>query len=159
MDYFNEFWLGFITAEFIKKCVDEAIATCNGCRDGKISPLLHMHHQLGLLDKIIHHMEPVRGALLPHISSLYEDFKQKFTSSNMNKDAYVSNARFFLISATPESLYYGRYLNEANDEVVHYQPITEEIQKVAVKKGIKRPRKKKDSISQNVSRTADTEDL
>ena len=162
MDYFNEFWLGFVTADFIKRCVDMSLATCDGCRDGKISPLLHMHHQLGLKDKITYHMESVRGALLPNLHLLYEEFKQKLTSnSNMDKDAYISTARFFLISATPESLYYGRYLNEVNDSFIHYQPITEkpQSQTVEVKRGIKRSRKNKTSISQNVSGESYSEDL
>ena len=145
MDYFNDFWYGYITAEFVRRCVDESLTSCHGCRGGKISPLLHMHHQRGLKDKLIHHMESVRGALIPLIPTLYEDFKLKVTDANMDKDAYVTNARFFLISVTPESLYYGRYLTESNDSFIHYQPITE-----PAKPAIKRKRKQKKLISHNV---------
>ena len=147
MDYFNEFWLGFITAEFVQRCVAESLVHCYGCRDGKISPLLHMHHQLGLKDKLIYHMETVRGTLIPLIPTLYEEFKLKVVDANMDKDAYVTNARFFLISATPESLYYGRYLTESNDAFIHHQPI------IKLQNPIKRRRKQKTVISQNVPGT------
>ena len=159
MDYFNEFWLGFITAKFVQRCVDEALQTCHGCRDKKVSPLLHMCHQLGLENKITYHMETVRGNMIPEIPSLYEEFKSKVDSSSMDKDAYVTNARFFLISATPQSLYYGRYLNETNDAFIHHQPIREEPVKVAGKKGIKRRKKQKELISQNVPGTDVAEDV
>ena len=150
MDYFNDFWLGYITAEFIKKCVDQSLVDCHGCRDGKISPLLHIHHQLGLKEKITHHMEFVRGELISAIPSLYDQFKLKCVDSSMDKDVYVTNARFFLISITPESLYYGRYLNETNDFFISSQPITEPSRK----RTIKGAKKQKKVISNNVSGTA-----
>ena len=146
MDYFNDFWLGYVTSDFVRRCVDESLANCHGCRDGKISSLLHTHHQLGLKEKIKHHMESVRGTLIPQIPSLYDEFRLKIEDSNMDKNAYVTNARFFLISATPESLYYGRYLNENNDQFIHSQPIRE-----PPKKSIKRTPKPKKTISKNVS--------
>ena len=118
MDYFNDFWYGYITAEFVRRCVDESLENCHGCRDEKISSLLHKHHQLGLKDKLVYHMESVRGALIPLIPTLYEEFKLKIAlkigDTIMDKDAYLTNGRFFLISATPESLYFGRYLTETN---------------------------------------------
>ena len=145
MDYFNEFWLGYITAEFIRRCVNESLVKCYGCRDGIISPLLHTHHQLGLKDKVVYYMEMVRGSMIPQIPSLYEEFKLKLVDSNMDKDVYVTNARFFLISTTPESLYYGRFLNEVNDSFIHSQPITEPSQK----RTIKGSKKQKKLISNN----------
>ena len=157
MDYFNDFWLGFVTAEFVRRCVDESEATCHGCRDGKISPLLHIHHQLGLKDKIIYHMEPIRGVMMPLIPSLYEEFKVKVNSPNMNKNAYVTSAKFFLVAATPESLYFGRYLNEQNDAFIHHRPAKEKI--MTVGKGIKRTKKRKVVISQDVPWSAVPENL
>ena len=148
MDYFNDFWYGYITAEFVRRCVDESLANCHGCRDEKISPLLHIHHQLGLKDKLIYHMESVRGAIIPLISTLYEEFRLKVVDANMDKDAYVTNVRFFLISATPESLYYGKYLTELNGAFIHNQPIIEPSNPT-----IKRRRRQKKPTSQNVPGT------
>ena len=149
MDYFNEFWLGYITAEFIRRCVNESLVKCHGCRDGKISPLLHTHHQHGLKDKVVFYMEMVRGLMIPLIPSLYEEFKLKVGGSIMDKDAYVTNARFFLISATPESLYYGRFINETNDSFIHSQPIREPITEPSRKRTIKGSKKQKKVISNN----------
>lgn len=156
MDYFNDFWYGYITAEFVRRCVDESLANCHGCRDEKISPLLHMHHQLGLKDKLVYHMETVRGALIPLIPTLYEEFKLKVADAITDKVTYVTNGRFFLISATPESLYFGRYLTETNDAFIHYQPIMEPIIE-PTKPNIKRRRRQKKLIFQNVPGTVVTQ--
>lgn len=121
MDYFNDFWLGTITAEFINQCVHQAAISCSGCRDGKHSPLLHMCQHQGLESKLVTYMELIRGNLLPRIPEIFEKFQLNIENANLDRDTYVTNARFFLVQATAQSIYYGSFLNERNDAFIHHQ--------------------------------------
>ena len=118
MDYYHDFWMGFLTEQMIRQVVEMALIKCSGCCDEMHSPMLHLHHQLSLLEKLKCYFYEVRGSILSSIEALYEQFEDKLPHSNdLNKDKeiYVNNGRFFLISATPESLYYGRFICEMND--------------------------------------------
>ena len=63
-------------------------------------------------------MTEVRGGLLTCIPTLYTQFKDKLPySDNPEKDEelYVQGGRFFLLTLSPEALYYGRYVSEMTD--------------------------------------------
>ena len=118
MDYYHDFWIGFLTEQMIRQVVEMALIKCSGCSEKMHSPMLHLHHQLSLLEKLKCYFDEVRGSILSSIEASYEQFEDKLPHSNdLNKDKeiYVNNGRFFLISATPESLYYGRFVCEMND--------------------------------------------
>ena len=122
MDYYHDFWIGFLSEQIVRQAVELTLIKCPGCEDKMYSPLLHLHHQLSLLDKIRTYFEEIRGSLLPTISALYDRFKEKLPHSDdldKDKDTYINNGRFFLISITSEALYYGRYLNEMNDSYIN----------------------------------------
>ena len=122
MDYYHDFWIGFLSEQIVRQAVELTLIKCPGCEDKMYSPLLHLHHQLSLLDKIRTYFEEIRGSLLPTIDTLYEQFKDKLPhSDDLDKDneVYIKNGRFFLISITSEALYYGRYLNEMNDSFIN----------------------------------------
>ena len=122
MDYYHDFWIGFLSEQIVRQAVEMALIKCSGCEGKMHSPLLHLHHQLSLLDKLRTYFEEIRGSLLPTIDALYEQFKNKLPhSDNLDKDKeiYINNGRFFLISLTSEALYYGRYLNETNDSYIN----------------------------------------
>ena len=118
MDYYNDFWIGFLAEQIARQAVEMSLIKCVGCQDNMHSPLLHSHHQLSLLDKLRRHFEEIRGSVLPTINALYEQFKNKLPHSDdpdKDMEIYLKNGRFFLISATADALYYGRYLTEMND--------------------------------------------
>ena len=122
MDYYHDFWVGFLSEQIARQAVEMAIIKCAGCEERMYSPLLHSHHQLSLLDKLRSYFEEIRGSILPTIETLYEQYKVKLPhSDNLEKDKeiYLKNGRFFLISVTAEALYYGRYLNEMNDSYIN----------------------------------------
>ena len=141
MDYYHDFWIGFLSEQIARQAVEMALIKCPGCDKKMYSPLLHLHHQLSLLDKIRTYFEEIRGSLLPTIDALYEQFKNKLPhSDNLDKDKeiYINNGRFFLISLTSEALYYGRYLNETNDFYINEGFLTVKKRKISkAKKPIK----------------------
>ena len=122
MDYYHDIWIGYLTGLIVQRCVELCVLRCPGCIDKLKSPVLHLHHQYSLLDKLKTHIDEIRGSLLPTISQLYDIVKNKLPhSDDLAKDMeiYTNNARFFLQTATPETLYYGRYLNEQDDSIIN----------------------------------------
>ena len=122
MDYYSDLWIGYLTGSCIQNCVDLCVLNCPGCKDKLKSPVLHLHLQYSLLDKLKIYLDEVKGKLLPTIEKMYDAVQHKLPhSSNMNpdKELYCNNARFFLHTTNPEALYYGRYLNEQNDCIIN----------------------------------------
>ena len=146
--------MGAITSEVINLTIHHSKITCNGCRDQKYSPLLHLCQQQGLEAKLMSHMEAVRGLLIPRIPELFDRFQRNIENTALDKDVYVTNARFFLIQSTPQSIYYGTFLNESNDAFIRkqmQQTIPQQIQILPKDRTIKkRPREKK-LISQKLA--------
>lgn len=122
MEYYHDFWIGFLTEKVTRQAVELSVIKCPGCQDKMYSPLLHLHHQLSLLEKLRSYFEEIRGSLLPTIEVLYNEFQDKLPhSDDLEKDRkiYIKNGRFFLISATADALYFGRYLTEMNDSYIN----------------------------------------
>ena len=116
--YYNDSWLGFLTETFVRQSINMCQKDCPGCRDEMKSAILHLHHQLSLLDKIKKYFEEIRGNLLTNIPAQYSRFEKKVPhSDNLEKDKviYCGIARSFLITSTPETLYYGRYISDEID--------------------------------------------
>ena len=117
----NAEWIGYLAENFIQKCVSRAILECTGCRDNMKSDLLHLHHQQSLLQKLQHHFDPIRADLLNSLPTLYKAIEGKLPhSEDKKKDMmiYCDLGRHFLISCSPEALYFGRYINEMNDAFI-----------------------------------------
>lgn len=116
--YDNVDWVGFLTENVIQKCVSWALADCPGCQDGMKSQILHLHHQLSLLDKIQNHFEKARGEVLGSLPTLYKIFSPSLPHSpDLKKDAviYCNLGKVFLSTSSPQALYFGRYINNMND--------------------------------------------
>ena len=121
MNYYHDIWIGYLTEIIVRKTVETCINHCSGCRDKLKSPLLHLHHQYSLLDKLHLYINEIRGNLVPIINSLYNDVSHKLPHSDdlmKDKELYTNNARFFLTTSSPESLYFGRYISENNDCII-----------------------------------------
>ena len=122
MDYYHDFWIGFLSDQIIRQAVETSLLNCAGCRDGLKSPLLHLHQQLSLLDKIVTYFDEIRGSKISQIETLYDQFQVKLPHSsdlNADREIYVKNGRTFLLFATPQSLYHGRYVTEMNDMYIN----------------------------------------
>ena len=123
MTFFNNAdWIGFLAENVVKKCVALNLAECSGCKDGMNSDLLHLHCQLSLLEKIQSHFEAARGEALHNLPLLYKQIEAKLPHSNdKNKDKaiYLSVGRLFLHTISAPALYYGRYINETNDDMIN----------------------------------------
>lgn len=122
MTFFNNAdWVGFLAENIIQRCVSLTQTECSGCKDGVKCDILHLHHQQSLLDKVQNHFEAARGDVLNHLCDLYKEMEEKLPhSSDMRKDRsiYCGVGRFFLLTISPQALYYGRYVNELNHAVI-----------------------------------------
>ena len=119
--YNNADWVGFLAENIIQKCVTLTLEECSGCRDEVSCDILHHHHQLSLLDKVKKHFETARGMVLSALGELYKEMEVKLPhSGDLKKDRsiYYGVGRFFLLTITPQALYYGRYVNEENHGVI-----------------------------------------
>ena len=122
-DYDTNLWLGILTGHIIQKCTELARHRCPACKTELKSPLLHLHEQQSLLEKIHTYFNEVRGILLPMVGQIYDSVKHKFIlrgsdNENIGKENHLGHARFFLQTASPEIVYYARYLTAANDEII-----------------------------------------
>ena len=122
MNYHHDIWLGFLTGFFAKKCMEISILKCPACKDKVKSPLLHLHYQQSLLQKMKAHFNEVQSALISKLDELFDIVRYKLPTSDnptTDKQIYTNNARIFLHTANANTLYYGRYLSETNDCVIH----------------------------------------
>ena len=119
--YYNDGWLAYLADRVVQKCVDLSIKECPGCKDGKISPILHLHQQLSLLDKLANYFEQTRTQVLQDIEKLYTQISDKLPHSKdekQDKIIYCNVGRNFMITCTAQSLYFGRYISDMNDSFI-----------------------------------------
>ena len=119
--YNNDSWIGYLAEIAIRKCISSSIVECSGCRDNMKCAILHLHNQLSLLMKLQQYFEPIRADLLNSLSEIYNKVEMKLPHSDDRKKdmaIYCNIGRIFLITLSPEALYYGRYVNEMNDSFI-----------------------------------------
>ena len=119
--YDNVDWVGFLTENVMRKCISWTLAECPGCQDGMKNDILHQHHQLSLLDQVQNHFEKARGEVIGSIPALYKIFSPSLPhSSDPKKDAVIfcNLGKTFLLTSSPQALYFGRYINSLNDSCI-----------------------------------------
>ena len=119
--YDNVDWCGFLTENVIRKCVYWTLAECPGCRDGMKNDILHHHHQLSLLDTVQNYFEKARGEVIGSMPTLYKIFSPNLPHGpEPKKDAiiYCKLGNNFLLTSSPQALYFGRYINSLNDTCI-----------------------------------------
>ena len=79
--YYNDACLGLLTETIVREVLDICEKECPGCRDDMKSALLHLHHQLSLLDKLKKIFEQIRADLLSNIPKIYTQFQMKLPHS------------------------------------------------------------------------------
>ena len=113
--------MGFLAENIIRKCVSMSLTECPGCKDGMKSEVLHLHSQRSLLEKLQAHFEPARAEILNSITILYKNVEDKLPHSDDRKKdmtIYCNVGRHFLITCSPQTIYYGRHVTEQNDSFI-----------------------------------------
>ena len=121
MDYHSEVWKGYIVGLFVSSCVNLDRKNCPGCKAKLLCPLLHQHLQFSLLDKIRIHFDHVKPVLIKRIERLYKLIEDKLPHSdnmNVDRELYCKAGVYLLENACPESIYWGRYIDEFNDSYI-----------------------------------------
>ena len=119
------YWIAYIVDNLVKEYLTESKDNCPGCKDGKQSPILHLHLQLGLKDILEFYLH----AATVKVDVLLEDLLMKFVVqlniklNEMDKASYISHGRMLLKTCTPGSIYYGNYVNEVYDDIIN-TPVT-----------------------------------
>ena len=142
--YFSDLWIGFLCEQIVRQTVQISKIRCPGCESKLKSPLLHQHEQQSLLEKMRIYFEEIRGSVLPAVTELYSQFKEKLPhSDDMKKDeeSYVNAGRQFLSNITSDALYYGRFQNEFVDDLI------DEGFRIKKKKVSSQPPRKKQKIN------------
>ena len=120
--YCNDNWIAYLCEHIVRQSSQKCISDCPGCNDKLHSTILHLHEQLSLLDKLRKYFQEIRGSILHDIESYYTVFENKLPHSDDKKKdklIYLNIARSFLITATSDSVYFGRYLDECNDGFIN----------------------------------------
>ena len=121
MDYCSDIWIGYLTGMVLNRCVKLSLQRCPGCAAKLKCPILHQHEQSSLLDKIRLYFDEVRGVILSSVDRLYDMIQRNLPhSSDLKKDKeiYCNNGALFLTTANPDSIYWGRYIDELNDAMI-----------------------------------------
>ena len=120
--YCNDNWIAYLCEQIIRQSSQRSIADCPGCNAKLYSPLLHLHEQLSLLDKLRKYFQEIRGSILHDTEFHYTVFDNKLPHSDDKKKdklIYLNIARNFLLTATSDSVYFGRFLDESNDSFIN----------------------------------------
>ena len=145
-------WLGYLVSVFVNETVNQAMECCPGCHNQKSSPLLHSHHQSGLLEKLTMFHPLVKGTMLSKLPDLVLDFVKKFPDPEVYDEAGRKVLRIFgrdfLIQSNPTFIYYSHYLTPDLDEIIGTMPEIKvnpmTVKRAATKMSkMKQPRKKK----------------
>ena len=107
----SELWMAWITNSIVVKSLQLSKERCPACKENLSSPLLHYHIQLSLLDKMKCYFEETRGPMVKSIEQCFDDFAVHIGLKEDGSNYYFLG-QTFLLMATAESLYYGRYVDE-----------------------------------------------
>ena len=107
----SELWMAWLTNTIVVKSLQLSKGRCPACKDNLSSPMLHYHIQLSLLDKMRCYFEETRGPMIQSIEQCFDDFAAQIGLKEDGSNYYFLG-QTFLLMATAESLYYGRYVNE-----------------------------------------------
>ena len=94
---------------------------CPGHKEKLNSPLLHLCGQLSLYEKLVKYFEPAKGNLFKKLENEYTSIDHVIPHSDKpeeDKKYYLEFARNFLLSVTPDAVYFGRYISEENDQII-----------------------------------------
>jgi|EP00116_Pleurobrachia_bachei_P014599 hypothetical protein len=126
MLYFENVWVAALTDSMVRRVCTISEKLCPAHKAGLKSPILHLCHQDSLLDKLGKHFHTAQGELLRNLDKEYDIISSKLPKSDKPEDdrqCYVSCGRSFLLTVTPEALYYGRYIGENDDKLIYTKTV------------------------------------
>ena len=111
MTFKKDMWFAYVINHVIENCKSLCILQCKGCQLKWKSVILHQHEHLSLLEKIEKHLVSAREDLLGvKLRGLLKHFEQSETLSMAGKKELLNQTRTLILYATPQSLYYGRWM-------------------------------------------------
>ena len=116
--YCSDLWLAYVSNRVVDEAIKLVRRDCPGHKKAFNSALLHQCQQMSLHDKLAVRFNEIRSAILRQLDSLYEELKDSLPNSDdldQDKADAIAIARQFLLTATPDSLYYGRFVTEDTD--------------------------------------------
>ena len=115
MSIATDVWFAYVVNHIMDKCIAISKEYCEGCQLKWKSAFLHQHEQLPLLKKIELHLDEVRGNLLGiGLESLFKKFIKDETLPTP-KEELLQQTTSIIHHATPQSLYYGRWMTVEHD--------------------------------------------
>lgn len=120
--YCNDTWIAFLCENIFRLTLKKSMQDCPACNNKIKSPLLHVHVRESFLDLIRNYFEEIRGIVLKNLDSYYSIISEKVSDSDYeqeDKKIYLDVAKQFLLTATPDSVYYGRYVDKHNDSFIN----------------------------------------
>ena len=115
MSIATDVWFAYVVNHIMDKCIVISKEHCEGCRLKWKSAFLHQHEQLPLLKKVELYLDQVRGNFLGiELESLYNIFIKDETLSTP-KEELLQQTASIIYHATPQSLYYGRWMTVEHD--------------------------------------------
>ena len=121
MLFLENVWLGVLCDRLVKNARSISEKECPGHKEKFNSPLLHLCQQLSLYEKLAKYFEPAKGDLFKNLEREYNAIEHVVPHSENpeeDKKYYLEFGRNFLLSVTPDAVYFGRYVSEENDQVI-----------------------------------------
>lgn len=154
--FFDDIWLGFLCEQIIRRTESLSKLKCPGCEANLKSPLLHLHLQNSLLDKMRLYFEEIRDPILRSVPEMYEQIKDRLPHSEdleSDKESYITIGRQFLMLHSCDSMYFGRWITELNDSIIDECFRTNKKASAVIKGGGSRKRKAKGQLAPNQNKS------
>lgn len=113
----SELWHAFLTNTIVTRALQLSKERCPACKAMITSPILHIHLQHSLLEKIGCYLNELKGEILNNINDILVNFKFQLEYEDAETD-FMFWGKTFIHFATAESLYYGRYVTEETDKAL-----------------------------------------
>jgi hypothetical protein len=118
MVFKKDIWFAYVINNVIENCRMLSMEHCKGCQLKLKSSILHEHEHLSLKEKIETHLQSVRKNLDVELQALFREFKQDEVISTYEKLEILTATQTLIQYATPQSLYYGCWMNIENEFII-----------------------------------------
>lgn len=120
MSFQKETWFGYVIDDLITTCVNLSKERCEGCQLNLSSAILHTHEQATLLEKIENFLSEARSNLLGYqLEGLFQKFSRYHKEAKLKaiRENLLQEIRTIISVATPQSLYFGRWITVERDNI------------------------------------------
>lgn len=146
MDCFKT-WFAFLSADVLRRCINKSKNECPGCKGALLSPLLHLHNQINLYEKLDRYYNIISTEM--DIAHLFDKFIIQFGWLSLNREEFISVGQYFVRFSTPDAIFYGKYITKENDLALYGS--FEQAENTTAEKPTKGKKRKKTDIAQDNS--------